>query len=641
MAEHDLEVLYREAQAALKARDYARASELLKQILLEDHDYKDVSRLLAQVVKLRRRRWYNHPLLWSAVGAAIVLALGFAIAPRLREIYASQMPASTVNPTATSAPTDAPKPTETLVPTPTSIPLVWRRLYVGQEFDRDKVIWFGMDSKDKDVLYVGMENAGTYQSIDGGLSWQPINSSDVGDMTKFDLDWEFGDDGSQSIRHTAADGKERIYYSSGNYGGWSISENGGKNRREIYFGGNVTPAIAFNPNGELYIQCDWNLCKFSPDGKQKTILGRPDIGEINVIAVSFFDSNTIFVGGTGFAISNDGGLTWTKANNGLGATTLKLDNAAETQGTFFLQTGDCFVDWYADPKRQKMEQPLFRSEDGGQTWSPLTKTGCALALDADGKTLYRHGVPPGNGSISGYRIGWLWRSSDEGSTWQRLTTGPAVYAMIANPYQSGEIMLFAGADWYYTDTPDRQFLSQNYGETWNTFNLTIENFDFGGGNTYNVQYGPIPNLIYLTPRYQEMYRSEDNGIEWSRCNNPFESNDIERQLLIDPRNGKHLLIAQTLNAVYESTDGCEIWRPNAASVDDEAIVNALALDPKNPDTVYAGTDGGAYISFDFGQTWNQINDGLLGATVVYSIVVDHDSNVYAATPYGIFELENK
>jgi hypothetical protein len=26
---------------------------------------------------------------------------------------------------------------------------------------------------------------------------------------------------------------------------------------------------------------------------------------------------------------------------------------------------------------------------------------------------------------------------------------------------------------------------------------------------------------------------------------------------------------------------------------------------------------------------------------VYSIVVDKDSNVYAATPYGVFKLENK
>ncbi len=71
------------------------------------------------------------------------------------------------------------------------------------------------------------------------------------------------------------------------------------------------------------------------------------------------------------------------------------------------------------------------------------------------------------------------------------------------------------------------------------------------------------------------------------------------------------------------------------------FVNSLAIDANNPDTIYAGTDGGAYVSFDGTNTWNKINDGLLGAKVVYSIVVDSDSNVYASTPYGIFKLEKE
>ena len=53
------------------------------------------------------------------------------------------------------------------------------------------------------------------------------------------------------------------------------------------------------------------------------------------------------------------------------------------------------------------------------------------------------------------------------------------------------------------------------------------------------------------------------------------------------------------------------------------------------------TAPGATISFNGGGSWNQVNDGLLGATVVYSIVVDKEGNVYAATPYGIFKLEGK
>jgi photosystem II stability/assembly factor-like uncharacterized protein len=111
-------------------------------------------------------------------------------------------------------------------------------------------------------------------------------------------------------------------------------------------------------------------------------------------------------------------------------------------------------------------------------------------------------------------------------------------------------------------------------------------------------------------------------------------------LAIDPRDEKRLLLSTSGNGILVSTDGCASWHSSNLGLG-SLFVSTIAMDPNNPDTLYAGTDGGAYISFDGGATWGQINDGLLGATVVYSIVVDQDSNVYAATPYGIFKLENK
>ena len=67
----ELEALYREAQSALKAKDYDHASNLLRQILKADVDYKDAAQLLARVIKLSRRRWYNDPRLWGALGAIL------------------------------------------------------------------------------------------------------------------------------------------------------------------------------------------------------------------------------------------------------------------------------------------------------------------------------------------------------------------------------------------------------------------------------------------------------------------------------------------------------------------------------------------------------------------------------------------
>ena len=102
----------------------------------------------------------------------------------------------------------------------------------------------------------------------------------------------------------------------------------------------------------------------------------------------------------------------------------------------------------------------------------------------------------------------------------------------------------------------------------------------------------------------------------------------------------HLYLATPGQGVLISTDNCGSWQPSNNGLSN-LFVNTLAIDPNDANKIYAGTDGGAYISFDGGQTWGQVNDGLLGAVVVYSIAVDKESNVYVATPYGVFKLEQK
>jgi hypothetical protein len=98
--------------------------------------------------------------------------------------------------------------------------------------------------------------------------------------------------------------------------------------------------------------------------------------------------------------------------------------------------------------------------------------------------------------------------------------------------------------------------------------------------------------------------------------------------------------------VFSRDDGCEnqgqTWRSRNRGLDNR-YVNAIAIDPTDPDLLYTATDGGAYVSYDGGAQWSAINDGLLGATVVYDVEIDPNdpSKVYAATPYGVFLLEER
>ena len=124
------------------------------------------------------------------------------------------------------------------------------------------------------------------------------------------------------------------------------------------------------------------------------------------------------------------------------------------------------------------------------------------------------------------------------------------------------------------------------------------------------------------------------------CAESFWSPPVRYRLAVDPRDSSLVYLAVMGRGVFRSTNHCQTWTPINRGLG-SLFVNSISIDTNNPDTLYAGTDGGAYISMDGGEAWYQINDGLLGAIVVYSIVIDSQSTVYAATPYGIFKLEGK
>jgi photosystem II stability/assembly factor-like uncharacterized protein len=145
-------------------------------------------------------------------------------------------------------------------------------------------------------------------------------------------------------------------------------------------------------------------------------------------------------------------------------------------------------------------------------------------------------------------------------------------------------------------------------------------------------------IIYAIGRYHQSY-STDSGVTWQNCGQDVTASRSDSRLAIDLQSSR-LYLASSGQGVLVSTDNCGSWQASNEGLSN-LFVNTLAVDPNDSNKIYAGTDGGAYISFDGGATWGQVNDGLLGATVVYSIAVDKESNVYVATPYGVFKLENK
>ena len=70
-------------------------------------------------------------------------------------------------------------------------------------------------------------------------------------------------------------------------------------------------------------------------------------------------------------------------------------------------------------------------------------------------------------------------------------------------------------------------------------------------------------------------------------------------------------------------------------------VEALAIDPRTPTIIYAGTTrGGVFKSTDSGRTWRAINEGLANLRVTVLVIDPNDPfTIYASTEgNGVFVL---
>src|SRR5262245_52109652 len=72
-------------------------------------------------------------------------------------------------------------------------------------------------------------------------------------------------------------------------------------------------------------------------------------------------------------------------------------------------------------------------------------------------------------------------------------------------------------------------------------------------------------------------------------------------LAIDPQNPRTLYSA-TSGGIFKSTDGGESWK--VLSAPDGLDVSVVAISPLNPATVYAGTSTGVFKTTDGGSTWS-------------------------------------
>ena len=329
------------------------------------------------------------------------------------------------------------------------------------------------------IFYIGNDDGGVWKSTDYGNSWQPI----------------FDDEPTSSIGAIAV----------------SVSD----------------PNVIYVGTGEGNIRPDQStgmgMYKSTDAGKTWGFMGLRETEDIAMIAVDPHDPNRVFVAALGHI--------------------------------------------YAPNK----ERGIFRSLDGGRTWKQVLyvneyTSGDDIEMDPRNPdilyaTLWQQQQAPWENGQFGGTDGGIFKSTDGGNTWSKLTKGlPAVQQALLRIAPSDPNVLYA-----------------------------------------SVSSGPgAPNGTV------GIYRSNDAGASWHQATSdprPAErigGGDLP-VLAIDPRNPD--IVYSDTPVLWKSADGGRTWFGfrGAPGGDD---YQQTWINPNNPDIMAVNSDQGAIVTVDGGETWS-------------------------------------
>ena len=316
--------------------------------------------------------------------------------------------------------------------------------------------------------------------------------------------------------------------------------------------------------------------------------------------------------------TTNAGQTWENITDG------KTD--LSSVGAIALAPSDPNVIWVGSGEGKPREDitygtGVYRSTDGGETWVPR-----GLANTQHITSLRVHPTNPDVAYVTalGHAFGpspdrGVFRTTDGGATWKKVlflddSTGAADLSMdVTNPrilYAS--MWKFQRTPWGMNAGAGRSGLwkSTDGGDTWTelTFNPGMPKGLIG---KIGVSVSPAnPRRVYANIEAQDslvgVFRSDNGGDSWTRTNSdqkfvvrPF----YYMSITADPVNENTVYVMNL--QVSRSIDGGRTFGTVRVPHGDTHI---MWVDPKDPNRLINGNDGGATVSLDGGRTWSSQNN---------------------------------
>ncbi|TNE27281.1 MAG: hypothetical protein EP346_13065 [Bacteroidetes bacterium] len=363
-------------------------------------------------------------------------------------------------------------------------------------------------------------------------------------------------------------------------------------------------------------------------------------GRITTIDMDLL-TNTLYVG------SASGGL-WESENFGQSWKPIFEHESTSSIGAVAVDPTNPDVIWVGtgegNPRNsQSSGDGVFKSIDGGETWMHL-------GLEAT-KNIHRVIIDPTHPNtvyVAAIGVAWgdseergLYKTTDGGATWEKIlyvNNRTGVADMVMDPQNPNKLIV---AMWEYRRWPwelksggegSGIYVTYDGGKNW-TQRTDEDGLPKGNlGRCGLAISASDPNIVYSLVESTEknaLYRSEDGGRNWHKVsdgdeigNRPFYYADI----YVDPQRPDR--IYSLWSVLTRSDDGGKSWRTIGPYSFIHPDHHAFWINPKNPDHVIDGNDGGLNISYDGGITWRFVDN--LPLAQFYHINVDNEM------PYHIY-----
>ena len=456
---------------------------------------------------------------------------------------------------------------------------------IGPTVMSGRVVDLAVNPENPTEFYVGYASGGVWHTTNNGTSFTPIldnaQTQNVGDIA---VDW---------------------------------------NTRTIWVGTGENNASRSSYAGI-------GMLKSTDNGKSWQHVGLPNSQHVGRILINPNNPEEVVVGVTGSLYSKsvdrgvyktkDGGKTWTK--------TLYIDDVS---GVIDMQHAPndynimFATSWTKDRKAWNFDgsgnnSAIYKSTDAGETWQKVSTE--------------KSGFPTGNGvgriGLAVYDSNIVYAIHD--SQFRRPSEGKKDESngLQKDDFKSMTTDVFLKLE----DKKLNNFLKTNgFQEKYRAEN--VKQMVRSG----NVKPADIAtyledanSMLFDTPVIgAEVYKSTDGGITWSKTHDNY-IDDLYYSygyyfghIYVSPANKEHLYIYGV--PILKSKDGGKTFTSISAE-NVHADHHALWINPKNPNHLINGNDGGVNITYDDGETWIKNNSPSVGQ--FYAINVDNQ------TPYNVY-----